>query len=129
VKRALVVIVLAPVLLSACVHSETKPPKPLRTPRSVSDVTGIWRTVHQNTFELRRNGTYVLVTSVSKALAGDYTLEQDHITVSNNDLCGGASGTYRIQVSPEEQLVLSEPDDACTLRRTQLTADPFVYAS
>ena len=69
----------------------------------------------------------MLITSVSKALAGDFSLEQDHITFLNDDVCGGTSGTYRIQVASEQKLLLSEPDDPCTLRRTQLTADPFVY--
>jgi len=129
VRHTILAVALVLALLSSCVHSEEEKAKTPRTPRQVSEVTGIWRTLHQNTLELRQKGTYVLITSVSKALAGEFSLEQDHITFFNDDVCGGPSGTYRIQVASEQKLLLSEPDDPCTLRRTQLTADPFVYAS
>jgi hypothetical protein len=115
--------------VGACGGAKPEPVKPLRIPRNVDEVTGIWRTVHQNTLELRKKGTFVLITSVSNALAGDYTLEQGRFTAFNTSECGGAKGTYRIEVSPKQRLLFSEPDDPCTLRRTQLTADPYVYAS
>jgi hypothetical protein len=117
------------VCLAACSSPKPEPVKPLGTPRNIDEVTGIWRTVHQNTLELRKNGTFVLITSVSKALAGDYSLEQGRFSAFNTTECGGAQGTYRVEVAPKQRLVFSEPDDACTVRRTQLTADPYVYAS
>ncbi|MCU1451103.1 MAG: hypothetical protein JWP02_3273 [Acidimicrobiales bacterium] len=117
------------VCLAACSSPKPEPVKPLSTPRNIDEVTGIWRTVHQNTLELRKSGTFVLITSVSKALAGDYSLEQGRFTAFNTTECGGAQGTYRLEVVPKERIVFSEPDDACTVRRTQLTADPYVYAS
>ena len=113
----------------ACVHSETPPVKPLRAPRQVSDIVGIWRTVHQNVLELRQKGTYVLITSVSDAQAGDFTLDGDRITVSGMIRCGGSSGTYRIQVAYQQKLVLSDPQDTCAFRRTQLTVDEYVYSN
>jgi hypothetical protein len=120
---------LALLCLAACSSAKPEPVKPLGAPKSIDDVTGIWRTVHQNTLELRKKGTFVLITSVSRALAGDYSLQQDRMNVFNTSECGNAEGTYRVQVAPKQRLVFSEPQDACTLRRTQLTADPYVYAS
>jgi hypothetical protein len=129
--RRVRVVVVAIMLASAvaCVHSEHVPVKPLRTPRQVSDVVGIWRTVHQNVLELRQKGTLVLITSISEAQAGDFTLDQDRITVSGMAKCGGTSGTYRLQVAFQQKLVFSEPDDPCAFRRTQLTIDPYVYSN
>jgi hypothetical protein len=123
------VMLLTLVCLAACSSPKPEPVKPLAAPRNIDEITGIWRTVHQNTLELRKNGTFVLITSVSKALAGDYSLEQGRFTAFNTTECGGAEGTYRLEVAPKLRLVLSEPEDACTLRRTQLTADTYVYAS
>jgi len=121
--------VLLALCLAACVHSEKERVKLLRAPRQVSDVVGIWRTVHQNVLELRQKGTLVLITSVSEAQAGDFTLDQDHITVSGMARCGGTSGTYRLQVSFHQKLVFSEPEDSCDFRRTQLTIDQYVYSN
>jgi hypothetical protein len=113
--------------LVACSSSTPPPPKPLGTPKSVDDITGIWRSVHQNTLEFRKNGTFVLITVVSDAMAGDYTLTQDKITFFDTKGCGATQGTYRIQVSPKGRMELSEPDDTCPPRKLAL-ADPFVYA-
>ena len=124
---ALLCAVLIP--LGACVHSEKEPGKPLRAPHRVSDVVGIWRTVHQNVLELRQKGTLVLITSISQAQTGDFTLDQDRLTVSGMARCGGSSGTYRVQVAFQQKLVLSEPQDSCAFRRTQLTIDPYVYSN
>ena len=115
--------------LAACAGSKPAPQKPLGMPTKVDDITGIWRSIHQNTLELRRNGTFVLITSVSEAMAGDYSLAQDQITLFNTKTCGGAQGTYRVQVAPKDRLLVTEPDDACAPRRRGLTSDPFVYAS
>src|SRR5438067_5481763 len=106
--------------MGACVHSEQEAVKPLVAPRQIADVVGIWRTVHQNVLELRQRGTLVLITSVSEAQTGDFTLDQDRMTVSGMARCGGSSGTYRVQVAFQQKLVLSEPQDSCAFRRTQL---------
>src|SRR2546430_4490628 len=103
-------------MLVACSSSTPPPPKPVGTPSKVDDVTGIWRSVHQNTLELRRNGTFVLITSVSDAMAGDYSLVQDQITVFNTKTCGGAQGSYRVQVAPKERMLITDADDTCAPR-------------
>ena len=115
--------------VAACGGAESPPPKPMGTPTKVDDVTGIWRSIHQNTLELRRNGTFVLITSVSEAMAGDYSLAQDRMTFFNTKTCGGAQGTYRVQVAPTDRMLLTDADDTCAPRRMGLTSDPFVYAS
>jgi hypothetical protein len=120
--------VIALCLLVACGNSAAPaPPKPLATPKSVDDITGIWRTVHQNTLEFRKNGTFVLITTVSDAMAGEYTLSQDKITFFNTKGCSDAQGNYRIQVSPKGRMQLSDADDTCPPRKLGLS-DPLVYA-
>jgi len=117
-------------LLVACKSNSATPthPKPVGTPANVDDVTGIWRTIHQNTLELRKNGTFVLITTVgSEALAGEYTMSQDQITFFDTKGCGAAQGNYRIQASPKYRIELTQPDDACGQRKLGLS-DPFVYA-
>ena len=113
--------------LVACSGSTPAPPKPLATPQNVDAVTGIWRSVHQNTLEIRRNGTFVLITTVSDAMAGNYSLSQDKITFFDTKGCGSAQGTYRIQASPKGRMELTEPDDTCGPRKLGLS-DPLVYA-
>lgn len=117
-------------LFVACSSPAPPPPKALGTPRNVDELTGIWRTVKQNTLEMRLKGTYVLITPVTEtaAMAGDFTLDQGRMTFFNDKACGNAQGTYRIQVAAKDRLVLDEADDACVPRRTALTSDPFVYA-
>ena len=115
-------------VLAACSSSAPAPPKPLGTPKSVDDVTGIWRSVHQNTLEFRRNGTFVLITTAgSEPMAGDYSLSQNKITFFDTKGCGGAQGTYQVQVSPKDRMELSLPEDTCGPRKLGLS-DPFVYA-
>ena len=122
-------IAIAMCVLAACSSPAPAPPKPLGTPRNVDDVTGIWRSVHQNTLEIRRNGTFVLITTVgSEAMAGDYSLSQDKITFFDTKGCSDAQGTYRVQVSAKDRMELSLPDDTCGPRKLGLS-DPFVYAS
>lgn len=117
--------------LAACSNygsSTPAPPKRLATPKSVDEITGIWRTVRQNTLELRKAGTFALISPVSDAMGGNYVLEQDQITFSDTKGCGSADGVYRIQVSAKDRMLLDQADDACAPRRTALTSDPFVYA-
>jgi len=128
VVAAAVAVLTALTVLAGCSQSGAPTVKPVKTPGRVDDVTGIWRSPQQGTLELQKNGTYVLITPVSDALAGDYSLSQDRITVfGDSKACGGAQGTYRIQVAYQQRLLFTEPDDPCALRRAQLTADPFVY--
>ncbi len=127
--RAVVGVVIVVALVGACGQSTPPPVKPLRTPKGVDDITGIWRSAQQGTLELRKNGSYVFITP-GAALAGDYSLSQDQITFfGDTKECGGSQGTYRMQVSYQDRVLFTEPNDACAVRRTQLTADPFVYGS
>jgi hypothetical protein len=130
-KRSLafaIAIVMCALALAACSNPAPAPPKPLGTPKNVDDITGIWRSLHQNTLELRKNGTFVLITTTgSDAMAGDYSLSQDQITFFDTKGCGDAQGTYRIQASSKDRMQLSEPNDTCGARKLGLS-DPFVYA-
>src|SRR5436305_11838507 len=117
-------------VLVACSSSAPPPsPKVLGTPKSVDDITGIWRTVHQNTLEFRKNGTYVLITPArdADAMAGNYTLSQDRITFFDAKGCGSAQDNYRIQASAKDRMELTVPDDTCGPRKLGLS-DPLVYA-
>ena len=116
--------------LVACTSNSAIPthPGPLATPKTIDDVTGIWRTVRQNTLELRKTGSYALISPVANAMGGSFVLDADHITFSDTKGCGSADGVYRIQVSPKNKILLTEPDDACAPRRLALTSDPLVYA-
>jgi len=126
--QAAIAAVACVVVVTACSQPATPKVNPMRTPSKVDDVTGIWRAGGQTTLELRKNGTYVLITPVSDALAGDFSLSDERITVfGETKACGKTQGTYRIQVSYQQRLLLTNPDDQCKLRRDQLTADPFVY--
>ena len=112
------------------VHSEQEAAKPLRSPGQVTDFVGIWRTIHQNVLELRQSGSLVLITSVSEAQSGNFTLDQGRITVSGMAKCAGSgNGTYRLQVAHQQKLLFSEADDPCAFRLKQLTVDPYVYSN
>ncbi len=114
--------------LAACSSNATPAPSaPLATPKTVDDVTGIWRSVHQNVLELRKNGTFVLITTVANAMSGNYTLSGDSVTFFDTRGCGSVQGTYRIQASPKGRIELSQPNDTCAPRKLGLS-DPFVYA-
>ena len=115
--------------LVACSNQATPaPPKALGTPKNVDEITGIWRTVRQNILELRKKGTFALISPVADAMGGNYTLSEDRITFSDTKGCGSTVGVYRIQVSPKDRMLLTEPDDTCAPRRLALTSDPLVYA-
>jgi hypothetical protein len=123
-----IAIAIALCALVACGNQATPaPPKALGTPNSIDEVTGIWRSIHQNTLEFRKNGTFVLITTVSDAMAGNYSLSEDRIIFSDTKGCGDAQGNYRIQVSSKDRMELTQPDDTCGPRKLAL-ADPYVYA-
>ena len=127
-RRAAVVAV-ALALLGACVHSETPAPHTPRAPRTVKDVVGIWRTIHQNTLQLRQDGSFLLVTSVANPLTGTYTLHDGRLDVSGTPGCGDAVGSYALQVAFQQRLTFRLLTDSCQLRRQQLTVDQFIYAN
>jgi len=128
VRRAVIVAV-ALALFASCVHSETPAPHTPRPARTVKDVVGIWRTVHQNTLQLRQDGSFLLVTSIANPLTGSYTLRDGRIDVSGTPGCGSAVGSYTLQVAYQQGLTFRALTDSCNLRRTELTVDQFVYAN
>lgn len=126
-RRACAIALTLCVLVACGNQAKPAPPSVLGTPKSIDEVTGIWRTIHQNTLEFRKNGTFVLITTVSNAMAGNYSLSEDRITFSDTKGCGDAQGTYRIRVSSKDRMELTQPDDTCGPRKLAL-ADPYVYA-
>jgi len=116
-------------LLAACVHSETPAPHTPRPVRTVKDVVGIWRTIHQNTLQLRQDGSFLLVTSLANPLTGEYTLSPGRMDVSGTPGCGDAVGSYDVQVAYQQRLTFRVLTDSCQLRRQQLTVDQFIYAN
>jgi hypothetical protein len=127
--RRVVVAAAALAVLAACVHSETPAPATPRPARTVKDVVGIWRTIHQNTLQLRQNGSFLLVTSIADPLTGEYTLSNGRIDVSGTPGCGDAVGSYTLQVSYQQRLTFRALTDSCELRRRELTVDQFIYAN
>src|SRR6266516_3583091 len=99
-------------LLAACVHSETPPPHTLRPVRTAKDVVGIWRTIHQNTLQLRQDGSFLLVTSIANPLTGTYTLRDGRIDVSGTPGCGEAVGSYTLQVAFQQRLTFGALTDS-----------------
>jgi hypothetical protein len=116
-------------LFAACVQSDTPPPAAPRPVRAVRDVVGIWRTIHQNTLQLRQDGSFLLVTSVANPLTGEYRLEDGRMDVSGTPGCGEAAGSYDVQVAFQQRLDFRAVTDPCELRRKELTVDQFIYSN
>jgi heat shock protein HslJ len=127
--RRLAVAAAALVVLAACVHSETPAPAAPQPVRAVKDVVGIWRTIHQNTLQLRQDGSFLLVTSVANPLTGEYTLRPGRMDVSGTPGCESVVGSYEVQAAYQQRLTFRALTDSCELRRKELTVDQFVYAN
>ncbi|MGH3850103.1 MAG: hypothetical protein ACRDRT_10430, partial [Pseudonocardiaceae bacterium] len=113
--------------------TNVRPPKP-GIPQQSSDVTGIYRTSHQATLQLRRNGNLSLIVPVSsvRASSGNYTLSAGTFELTTNQ-CGDKVGRYTVevrgqQVAGEAILAFTALDDTCADRRRYLTIDPWYYA-
>jgi hypothetical protein len=112
--------------------SNVKPPKP-GVPAAITDVTGIYRSIHQGLLQLRGNGEFILVVPEGPGpSSGSYSLQDGRLSVVTRE-CGATAGEYDVVVSGEQQagkavLNLAAVDDQCADRRHYLTADPWIYA-
>ena len=122
---------LAIVAATACAQSPRNEgpltPPPVHGPRGVDDIVGIWRNVHQGVFEVRQDGTYVLISPITEPEAGRYQLIDDRVTLRGEKGCGAAEATYDVRVTRAQRMDLSADRDPCTARRRVLTGDPWIY--
>ena len=126
-----VVVALALVVGTACARSDRNngapTPPPVRGPSKADDILGIWRSVHQGVFELRQDGSYVLISPITEAEAGRYQLNDDRMSVRGEKGCGAAEGAYRVKVTRAQRMDLTADRDPCSTRRRVLTSDPWIY--
>jgi hypothetical protein len=112
--------------------TNVKPPRP-GVPATSTDVTGIYRSIHQGLLQLRSNGEFVLVVPDGPgATSGSYTLHDGRLSVVTKP-CGTTTGEYDVLVSGQQAagkavLNFSPVDDQCADRLHYLTVDPWVYA-
>ncbi|HET7720058.1 MAG TPA: hypothetical protein VFK43_08840 [Acidimicrobiales bacterium] len=113
--------------------SNVQPPAP-GVPATASDVTGIYRSIHQGTLQLRADGDYILVVPEGPgATSGSFTLSAGRMSVYS-EACGPETGDYDVIVTGEQEagkavLNISAVRDSCEERRRYLTIDPWVYAN
>lgn len=135
--RRLSLVLLFALLAAGCsLHdppaSNVRPPKP-GVPAEMTDITGIYRSIHQGLLQLRSNGAFTLVVSEGPgATSGSYTLHDGRLSVVTKE-CGTTTGEYDVVVTGEQAagkavLNISAADDQCADRRHYLTVDPWVYA-
>ncbi|HTJ75869.1 MAG TPA: hypothetical protein VL337_10940 [Acidimicrobiales bacterium] len=112
--------------------SNVRPPKP-GVPATLTDVTGIYRSIHQAVLQLRSNGEFVLIVPEGPGpTSGTFTLQDGRLSVVTAS-CGTTTGEYDVVVSGEQAagkavLNIAAVDDQCDSRRHYLTVDPWVYA-
>jgi hypothetical protein len=113
--------------------SNVKPPRP-GVPAAITDVTGIYRSIHQGLLQLRGDGQFVLVVPEGPGpSSGSYTVSNGRLSVSTKG-CGATTGEYDLVVSGVQEagkavLNIAAVDDNCEDRRHYLTADPWIYAN
>lgn len=136
--RTLAGAVLLLVVATGCsLHDPTptnvRPPKP-GVPASITDLTGIYRTIHQGVLQLRRDGQFTLILPEGPGpTSGSYTLQDGHMSIVDKQ-CGTVTGQYDVTVTGAQEpgkavLNFSPVDDPCDQRRHYLTVDPWVYAN
>ncbi len=102
-------------------------------PSGPGDVSGIYRSAHLGTLQLRSDGTITLIVpNGGGASAGRFTLQQGRIEVQTSD-CGETDGSYDIAVTGLQKpgkatLNITGVNDQCASRLRDLTRDPWVYA-
>ncbi len=135
IRPAVAALVLA-LLLGACGDRDERlnfRPPTLGVPATATDVTGIYRSIHQGLLQLRGNGDLNLVIPEAfGATTGTFTLREGDVTVRTLN-CGDQMGSYRLQVVPgpiveKASLVFETVADPCAERVRYLTVDPWVYA-
>jgi len=135
-RRLAVVLLLALAATGCSLHDpppvNVRPPKP-GVPADITDVTGIYRSIHQGLLQLRKNGEYTLVVSAGPgATSGSFTLHDGRMSVVSSE-CGTTTGEYDVVVTGEQKpgkavLNLAVVDDQCSDREHYLTIDPWIYA-
>ncbi len=109
-----------------------KPPAP-GTPNSPGEVSGIYRSLHQATLQLRGDGTItMIVPDGDGASNGRFILQAGRIELQTSG-CGEVPGSYDVAVTGPQKpgkaaLVMTAVDDRCETRLRALTRDPWVYA-
>jgi len=137
--RRLLSLLLLAVLSGSCSAMKAKPssnvqPPAPGVPAMATDVTGIYRSVHQGLLQLRADGDFVLIVPEGPGpTAGSFTLSKGRLVVFSKE-CGQATGDYDVVVTGEQEagkavLNISAVQDSCEDRRKYLTVDPWVYAN
>lgn len=108
-----------------------RPPAP-GVPRSVTDITGIYRSIGNGVLQLRANGDLNLTVPDTGASRGTYTLADGRMKLMSEG-CGDEPGSYEVTVTGEQEpgkanLIFRTVRDECASRRQALTRDPWVYA-
>jgi hypothetical protein len=119
--------------MKATPASNVRPPA-AGVPATGTDVTGIYRSIHQGLLQLRDDGDFVLIVPEGPGpTAGTFTLTDGRMTVRTEG-CGEEPGDYDVVVTGAREagkatLTISAVRDACDDRRRYLTIDPWVYAN
>jgi len=116
---------------TACAQSARdegpRTPPPVRAPSGAKDIVGIWRNVHQGVFEVRDDGSYVLISPITEPEAGRYQLNDDRVALRGDKGCGAVEATYGVRVTHAQRMDLSADRDPCAPRRRVLGSDPWIY--
>lgn len=137
-RRTLCVAALLLVVATGCsLHDPTptnvRPPKP-GVPAGISDLTGIYRTIHQGVLQLRSDGQFSLILPEGPGpTSGSFSLQDGHMSIVDKT-CGTVTGQYDVTVTGVQQpgkavLNFAAVDDPCDQRRHYLTVDPWIYAN
>ena len=82
--------------------SNVQPPAP-GVPATASDVTGIYRSIHQGMLQLRGDGDYILVVPEGPgATSGSFTLSAGRMSVYS-EACGPETGDYDVVVTGAQE--------------------------
>ncbi|MEA2843030.1 MAG: hypothetical protein QOJ69_701 [Actinomycetota bacterium] len=124
------------VSLASCGNSEkrqnVRPPAP-GVPTEITEISGIYRSVHQGVLQLRATGDFIMIIPDGVgATSGSFALDDGTVLVSTKN-CGTDIGTYKLKVTGEQApgkaaLVFEAVQDPCQERSRYLTVDPWVYA-
>ena len=131
VLAALLLVVLSGACGDRAERLNVRPPA-FGVPASPTEVSGIYRSIHQGLLQLRGNGDLNLVVPEGfGATSGTFTLRDGEVKVLTEN-CGDEVGDYRLRVEPgpivgKSTLVFETVDDPCAERAKYLTIDPWVY--
>jgi hypothetical protein len=118
-KLVIVIVVTVSLGLSACGGSQAAP--------SIGgvDITGVWKKDKVAPYlQLNEDGTYRLASSVpwlekAPSEIGEFRLEGTFLTFITSDEsydCKGQSGSYEVELTEEDRLLLVLQEDACEYR-------------